>query len=267
MKNILSIIGTTAALISPAVSAQTAQERLDEATAKYELRGTEAGVTDVIRAANEGLALSPDADQKFQLHLIKAKALYYKGLTTVEVGARRDTFNEAMGASIEVTTQRPDLAEGYYFYAISLARWGEPAPLTAIRKVGMLMNNLRQAAERPTFDGEDGSSLDGNGADRVMGRVHLKLSILPGYSKSQSKVFLEKAVQAAPWHSLNQAYLAETLIEMGSKTEGCQILNTLLPANTSIEDRSRELGTDYDRVPETLIELRDAQALKARSCS
>jgi hypothetical protein len=203
---------------------------------------------------------SDDADVNYDVYVLKARALYWKG-THAATDKEKMAIHELGQNAAEAAKKMNDgYADAYYYAGINLARWGEAnGVVQSLFKKDQLMKYMNDAMDRPARDGQAGESVDGYGPDRTLGRIYFKLPAIFGGSHSKSVNYLKKAVEDQTYPvALNVVYYAETLMA-GSTTEKAlakQILDELIAQDPAT--------VNPDRVPENLDELELAKQLRAK---
>jgi hypothetical protein len=203
---------------------------------------------------------SDDADVNYDVFILKARALYWKGVHAANNKDKLAIHEAGQNAAEEAKKINDGYAEAFYFAGINLARWGEAnGVITSLFKKDQLMRYMNDAMNRPTRDGQAGESVDGYGPDRTLGRVYFKLPAMFGGSHSQSVNYLKKAIEDKTYPvALSTVYYAETLNDgsTAEKAQAKQLLDALLSQDP--------LSINPARVPENLEEFEEAKQLRAK---
>jgi hypothetical protein len=225
----------------------------------FDARGTK-GVFDgeyTTLGAVEGKA--HDANLNYDILIIEARMAYWQGEHTSDNNQKKTIHLLGVNKSKAATQISDDYAEGYYYAGINLARWAEAnGILSSLGRKGELESDMKAAQDRTSRTGDDGASIDGYGADRVLGRENYKLKMLPGYSLGSSIQHLSDAVaKSNPPVALNTVYLADSLLKSNAadKARAHQILTDLVANDVN--------KYNPDRAPETADEFKLANDLLA----
>lgn len=260
-----------AALLWTSVSAyaedKSSQQLLDDAKALYEKRDDMAAFDPILgvleQAVNQAQAEGND-DVKYRALVLWSRSLYWKGVKATGK-AKSDFFQKGYEKADEAIKANDFYAEGYYYYGISLGKWGLenfPASVTERKR---LFKKMKETRDRETLDGTPGAEIDYRGPDRVEGYAQYRLSSVFLGDKDKALELLKKAHETkdASEHSagLNSVYYSEVLIRVKKdKREGCKILSDLLSY------RGNEAAYNPDRVPETKEDIKAAQELFDDEC-
>ena len=211
-------------------------------------------------ASLEGKA--DNVDLNYDVLILEARALYWKGAHTANSHDRMEIHEQGRLKAEKATQIDEGYADSYYFYGINLARWAEAnGVIASLSRKGELMKAMNDAIEhevKPAVGSEEmvpGTRIDGNGPNRVLGRLYFKLPGLFGGSQSESLRHLKKAYDEAKNVALNSVYYAETL-NGGDRSErelAKKILADLLKENPATYNA--------DRTPETFEEFELAKQL------
>jgi tetratricopeptide (TPR) repeat protein len=152
-----------------------------------------------------------------------AMARYWLGTHGAEE-ARRQDLEAGIEAARAAIAVHPDRPEGHFWLA---ANMGGLAESFGLRQGIKYRRPVREALERVLAI--DPGYLRG-AADRALGRWYFKVPGLFGGSKEQSVAHLRKALTYHPDSTVGRYFLAETLLEMGRKTEARAELQKVLDA-------------------------------------
>lgn len=248
-----------AALSAVPVSAAddaAAKAKFEQAKALYEGRQDLAKVDQAIQVLAQAEGLAADAELKYDILILHARSLYWKGQHQKSDDAKKPVFLAAKDKADAARRLTDDYSEAPYYAGISLARWAEAnGVVESIQRKGELikyMNDAKDAA-RSTRDGAGGEEIDGYGPARVLGRMYHKLPAMLGGDRAESLKYLRLAVAKADNYVLNVLYLVDTLSKGGAaeRAESSKLLNELL---------ARDINSfAKDRQPETLEELQLAR--------
>jgi tetratricopeptide (TPR) repeat protein len=202
------------------VSAQTKDPSADQADALYAEREDIAKARQAAQIWQTRLKSDPKA---FEPAWKLSRASYWLGTHGPQAGRRADlqTGIEAARAAIALQPKRP---EGHFWLA---ANMGALAESFGMRQGIKYRKPIRAELEEvlridPAF--QHGS------ADRALGRWYFRVPGLFGGSKEKSEQHLRKALTYNPQSTVTWFFLAETLEEMGKKTEAKQALQKVLDA-------------------------------------
>ncbi len=208
-------------------------------------------------------ALATDTELKYQIKILISRAYFWQG-TNVPGNeennpAKLPVFEKGYNKAREAYTLSGDYADAYYYYAINLSRWGlAKGKLSALGRLTELKNHLNLAMQRPTYyTGEDGTTIDFWGPNRVYGRMYFALPGIVGGDMALSKQYLERAAKEAPTHILNIVYLAETLADSRSTRSQAKLM-----LRDAIERYDANPAAFCpERIQETSLEIRLAREL------
>ena len=71
-------------------------------------------------------------------------------------------------------------------------------------------------------------AVEGNGPDRVLGRLYFKLPGFKGGDNKKSIEYLERSLKGTPANALSRLYLAETCKAEGQKARAISLLREIL---------------------------------------
>jgi len=251
------------ALIAPVAKADdaTARDLFAKAKSLFDKRGEKLqnsiDATTTLEQA-EGQAVS--SDLKYDIFVLEARALYWQGCHTDGDDNKKVIHLKAKDKADAAVAIDDSYSEGHYYAGINLARWAEANGIvSSISHKGELVAYMNKASDitRTTRDGQDGATVDGNGPDRVLGRMYQKLPGILGGDHNLSVTYLRTAVAKASGHAINLVYLADSLYKGNSteKAEGKQMMETLVTKDPAA------YGQADDRVPETIDEFQWARDL------
>ncbi len=267
MKNILlSIIGVAFA-VGAMASDDVATQLYKTASDQYSKREDLNNVLEAEKNLTQAFTEAVDGDLKYDILILKSRAVYWLAMHTVasdpsaQKEARLKKFEEAYKTAEQASKLNDDYADGHYFYAVALARWGETKGATdAYFRLGELKDKIKATLTRDTRDGRSGEEIDGYGPDRIMGRVYYKLPGMLGGDLNESLKLLTKAYQKAFSYAINGHYLADTYLAFKPPQVdyACKILSDL-------SSRTPQ-SLDPDRIPETKEEMVEIVQLKSEKC-
>jgi tetratricopeptide (TPR) repeat protein len=202
----------------------------------------------------EGKAEDPDLN--YDIYILESRCYYWKGVHQTSSEDKLSTHS--LGIEVAEKAKRIDagFAEAYYFAGVNLARWGKAKGVVAsLFRKGELENNMKETISHPTRNDQPGQTLDGYGADRVLGKMYYELPSVFGGSHEKSITHLKKAFTKAKDIVLNGVYFAESL-NAGTKAEKVE-------ARKVLEELIRMNPKDYNpnKIPETIDELEEARKL------
>jgi len=178
-----------------------------------------------------GLEIEMSDSLKYKLLILKNRIVYNQGEDASTNDKKEELFKKACDIAESAKKLNNKHADGFYYFAISLARWAEARGIIAsLNRKSELLKNLGETVKRQTIDGQAGNNIDYFGPDRVFGRMYFKLPGIFGGDNDKSREHLERAVKMGPLHPLNTIYLAETLTKFSDqdKNRGCSMLKNLL---------------------------------------
>ncbi len=234
-----------------------AQTLLENAQTAYNGRENLAQIDVALKALDEAFTAASTDEMKYDILIMKAHTLYYKGNKSTSDATKMEIHQNAMDAATQAKGLFDDYAEAYYQYAINLGRWAEAKGiLSSLSKKDELMKNAQGAIDRMTRDGGSGEEYDYFGPARTLGRVYFKLPAFAGGSRDSSLSFLEKAYNGGKTDALNVVYYAETLAagSRSDKDHAKQILDELL--------KNDPATYNLDRIPETKDEFEQARQIR-----
>jgi tetratricopeptide (TPR) repeat protein len=269
--SLVSVLALSASIHTARASDDNAQALLDQAKALFADRANDFSKVEQARAKleqAEGEAV--DNDLKFAILTVESRVIYTK--TQALPGGEEN--NPAKVPGFDLGRQKADAAiaidgdsaDGWYFYALNLSRWGlAKGKMSSLGHLGELKDHLNKAMAKKIKGTElSGESIDGYGPDRIYGRMYWTLPGIAGGDNNKSLKYLEKTFTNAgdPSKSdnykvaLNVVYYAETLNDVGQKDLAAKILRDLLAVDPA--------KYNAERVFETRVELVDAKNLLAK---
>ncbi|HUP58748.1 MAG TPA: hypothetical protein VM598_14915, partial [Bdellovibrionota bacterium] len=184
MKSIRVLSILALALAAPFAQADdvVARQHFDKALEKYRLHRADSlqisnEILDTLNKA-EAEVTAGNTELRYDILVLASRTFYWQGQHTDGDENKKVLHlrgKEKADAAILVSQ---DYSEAYFFAGINLARWAEANGIVAsISHKGELIEYMQQAADvaRTTRDGQAGESVDGNGPDRVLGRMYEKL--------------------------------------------------------------------------------------------
>ncbi len=258
MKKFAALSALVLSVAAPAFAADDAKSLYERAVQAYEARADLVRNDEVIQLLEDAKKLPADTDLKYNILVLQSRAVYWKGINSKSNDDKKVLFLRAHDLALDATKESDDYAEGHYFAAIALGRWGEAnGVLASLQKAPVLLDLCRKAQERVTMDGELGETVDSYGPSRTLGRVYFKLPTFAGGSMEKARQYLEDAATKAPEHVLNITYFAEVLNggNASDKARARRMLDELL-AKTPEQINPR-------RLPEMVDELNEARQLRA----
>ena len=200
---------------------------------------------------------SADKDVNYDIFVLEARALYWKGVhlkARDQIMATHLKGQQKADAAVKVN---PEYTEGYYYAGINLGRWGEAnGIIPSLSKLGTLKAYMADASSHLTRAGDAGGTVDGYGPSRVIGRIYFKLPRVFGGSHKEAIKNLKVAYDNAKDLALNVVYYAETLNDgtKEEKIEAKRVLDELLAADPETINK--------DRIPESREEFKEARELR-----
>jgi hypothetical protein len=247
------------AVFAQAQAADPAQNLYTQALTHYQARHDLNEVTQAITVLTEATSVVVDPELKYDILVLHARSLYFKGVRTSEDSEKAKLFEAAELKANEAKLVDDQYAEAYYVAALGIARWAEvKGPIASLRRKGELLDNLEAAKVRISRTLEAGETIDGYGPNRVMGRTFYKLPAFAGGSRDRSLQLLKVCFERNANYPINVLYYAETLAA-GSRAEVEQakkILDELLAKDPQTINTSR--------IPENEDEFKLARTLRSQ---
>jgi len=245
------------------------ESSLNKVTALYAGRQSLPNAQEAAKLADSLLTQKiEDEELEYKVLIASSKAYYWIGGHVADKDSKLKNFDTAKERALKATRLIDDYAEGYYFAAIALGKWGLTNGIfNSLKQSGDLEALAKKAQSRETLDGQPGVSIDGNGPDRTLGRMYFKLPAInpfgPTGDRAKALFHLERAVKETENNSntrvaLNSVYLAEVLADGkdAEKSRAKQILKSL------IEQIEKDPAAyNPNKTPETLDELKEAKEL------
>ncbi len=243
--------------IASVSAADPAQELYEQAMTAFAGRENLAEVDRSLALLEQAAQVAVDADLKYDILILASRNLYWKGNHQKTDAEKMAVFEVAMEKATAAKELNDDYSEAYYFYGISLGKWGlAKGVMASLGRRKELQSNAEGAIERTTRDGRAGEELDGYGPNRTLGYMFYKLPSFAGGNRERALQLLEEAVVKAPTLVLNTVYLAEVLASgsANDKARARKLLDELLKKDPT--------KLDPNRVPEAKEELALARQLR-----
>ena len=153
-----------------------------------------------------------------------ARAQYWLGTNGLPERDRRSALDAGVAAARKATAINPKRAEGHFWLAANMGALAESFGWRqGIRYRGAIRDALETVLRiDPGF--QQGS------ADRALGRWYYKVPRLFGGDLTKSEAHLRKALAYNPQSVITRVFLAETLLEIGNKTEARKELEAAIAA-------------------------------------
>ncbi|MBU0520277.1 hypothetical protein KJ564_15215 [bacterium] len=240
MRDLFFVVLLTALLVSGAV----AEELLVQADSLYELRNSNADL-ETLLADPADIDKALEAYQSAVDQLIgeaKEEALwkllrcyYFKGkFTTDEKKQKKDIFSAGIEVGYQYHDEFLDYPGNTLYLGILWGVWAEVYGKLNAAKEGAA-GKIRDLCE--TTIELDPEFYDAGGY-RILGRLHFKSPKIPLLlnwpSKKKAVVYLEKAIDIAPWSLYTQLYLAEALHKRDQEERAVQMLKDLLAVEETV---------------------------------
>jgi hypothetical protein len=271
MKKTPLVLALTMALASSASAADFATD-FAKAKTLFAQRGQSlASVQEAAALLDSIVGAAPNATAKFEAQILASRAYYWVGGHIAGKDQKLAAYLAGKKRADDARATNSECAEGYYFAAINLGKWGLTNGIfDSLKESGNLEALAKETKEYDTCLGDSagspGETIDGYGPDRTLGKMYFKLPPVNPYgptgSRTQALFALERAVKNANTPAtrvaLNTVYLAEVL-KAGNgaeKARGKQLLQELI--STVERDAS---AYNPNRVPESLDEIAEAKEL------
>lgn len=224
--------------------------------------GNFTNVLNAIEILKKAATTADTTELKYDIAVLTSRCHYWIGQHNDEKSIKLERFQAAMDAAVAAKKLSDDYAEGYFFYGVALSRWAEAnGVMASLGKKDELIKTMKETQVRVTRAEKGGETIDGQGPDRILGRIYFKLPGFAGGSRTESLKHLSIAYKQEPYFFLNGIFYAETLATGGSdaeKTQACDILKTI---------SSKKADDGYlDRIPENQEDINDAQTLLNKLC-
>ncbi len=264
LSRIVSVCALAFAVSAPFAQADDAVARdlYGKALEKYRLhRADSLQISkEILETLTQAEAQVRNVELKYDILVLASRTLYWQGQHTDGDDNKKVIHLKGLEKGKQAIAVTDEFSEGFFFAGINLARWAEANGIVAsISRKGELIEFMEQASDlsRTTRDGSKGESVDGNGPDRVLGRMYEKLPGILGGDHDLAVRLLRKAVAESKWNALNVLYLADSLLKGNNaeKAEGKTVLNNLIANDVNA------FGAHYDRLPETIEEFALARGL------
>ena len=229
-----------------AVVVLTASVRAQEAVDPDRLYADRQQLASVVEAARIWEARLAKDPRDFESAWKLARACYWLG-GHVAVDDRRKQFERGIEAANKAVALHPNRAEGHFWLAADMGAMAEGFGLRAgIKYRGPIKKALETVLMiDPGF--QQGS------ADRALGRWYFKVPGLFGGSNRKSEEHLRKSLTYNPQSISSRYFLAETLEDMGRKSDAIGTLRDI-----------EALAVDPDWAPEDAEFKQKARALLAK---
>jgi tetratricopeptide (TPR) repeat protein len=164
-----------------------------------------------------------------------ARAEYWLGGHGDEAGRRAD-LERGVGAGRQASMLEPMRPEGYFWMAACM---GSLAESFGMRQGLKYRTPIREALEKVL---QLDAAYQNGSADRALGRWYYKVPGLFGGSKKKSEEHLRKSLTYDQNSNASRFFLAETLFELGRKSEAIAELQRVIdgPVNPEWEPEDRE---------------------------
>lgn len=230
---------------TPAANAVDPAAMLAQAKLDFAQRGQTRNVDKVINALEDAALETNDARLLYEIYILESWAYQFKGefltpdKTEADKKVQINLFLKGMTLAKKAMVQQPQFGEAPYWYAVNLARWGVANGVAnSLAKTGELKDHLNLALAKTTMSGASMQTYDGDGPDRVYGRMFFKLGIFGGDKHNEKSLeFLETSLAHGATYAENTTYIAETLMALGNGLMG-------MGGNPAYLERARKLLTE-----------------------
>ena len=175
------------------------------------------------RAADAWAARLAAAPGDFEAAWKLSRARYYLG-TNGRVDGRRAALDAGMEAARKAIALQPARPEGHFWLAANMGALAESFGMSQGLKYRKAIKAELEDVLRLDAAYEAGS------ADRALGRWYFKVPWLFGGSNEKSEQHLRKSLTYDPQSSASWYFLAETLEDMGRRTEARAALQHVVDA-------------------------------------
>jgi len=266
VRAVVSVLLASSVVSSAALADDvTVTSGLQQASALFNQRSAtnSQSIDDALSVLGKLEGQADDSNLNYDVLILESRALYWKGEHASTSADKVAIFLQGQAKANDAKDINDGYADAYYFSGINLARWAEAKGiLESISRKQELIDLMNSTMERNTRDGQSGENIDGDGPNRVFGRMYFKLPGILGGSHDKSVQFLKKAVEDGDLLGnkvpLNIVYYAETLSTGNSseKAQARQLLDNLLKNDPKTYNPSR--------VPENLDEFAEARQLRSQ---
>ena len=272
MKRSPFVFALTLAFAGASASAADFAADLAKAKSLFAARGQSlASVQEAATLLDSIVNSAPNATAKFEAQILASRAYYWIGGHVTEKAQKLSSYLAGKKRGDDARATNSECAEGYYYAAINLGKWGLTNGIfDSLKESGNLEALAKEAKEYDTCLGDSagspGESIDGYGPDRTLGKMYFKLPPVNPYgptgSRTQALFSLERAVKNANTPStrvaLNTVYLAEVL-KAGSSAEKARGKQLLVDLISTVERDPSAFNPN--RIPESMDEIAEAKDL------
>ena len=121
---VLAALVSVVASISSARAEDPAQSLYDQAVQAFAGRENLAEVDRSLGLLDEAAKVVVDSNLKYDILVLASRNLYWKGNHQKTDAEKMAVFELGMAKANDAKAVNDDYAEGYYFYAINLGKWG-----------------------------------------------------------------------------------------------------------------------------------------------
>jgi tetratricopeptide (TPR) repeat protein len=198
------------------------------------LASQEVGDPDTLYASRESLTQAIEAEAIWAKRLSRdpldfesawklARVRYWLGGHAPEA-ERKGQFEAGLTAGRTAAAIQPNRPEGHFWIA---ANMGALAESFGVRQGLKYRGAVKDALNRVV---QLDRAFQGGSADRALGRWYYKVPRLFGGSKQKSEEHLRQSLTFAPQSTASLFFLAETLLDLGRRTEARAALESVIDA-------------------------------------
>jgi tetratricopeptide (TPR) repeat protein len=211
-----------AALIAPALQAQTTTDTLSMARQAYEKRAEPASAKAALDLFKQAARENP---QSYEAAWEGARASYFYGTYTLADASDSEKmaiFQDGIDLAKQAIALQPKGVEGHFWLGVLYGVYGEAKGI--FKSLSLVPDIKREMQAAIDID----PSVEGWGPDRVLGRMYHRLPWFKGGSDKKSIEYLEKSLKGAPTNALTRLYLAETYKSEGMKPKAIEMLKSIV---------------------------------------
>jgi hypothetical protein len=252
------VILSVLAFLPTSSSAEDLQRSYEQAFSFFNKREANAPhqIDRAIDILNQIENKSTNRTLNYDIVLLNSQAYFWKGFHAATREERKTLHEFGMEKAKAALQLNGELAEGYYAYAVNLARWGlAKGIIESLFRKGELEEYIKLTMDHVSRTGAPGDTVDGYGPYKILGRMYIKLPGFAGGSYKTSKEYLKTAHELAGDFAINTVYYAATLYR-GNKEDKAMAKEVLEELLTKDPD-----SFNTERLPESKEALEEAKRL------